>query len=247
MPNSSGAHDPNFGAIEAAIKETARGRAFLADYARRVRQSDTLTMLAMIGRLERWCQDQAVRLVELERRDRVFGDRAREAHTSLTPSLRGEPVEQMIGRTEASLHANYLDVLAVTVCDQDSAPVGGASDGAGGELAGVRQSREAMDRIEHLANAVDDFDRRATDVTGRCCATGQFTNAVPFALVASVDNGAGAMVSHSAAPGPRGRFSVDAVAKTPLDKTPLDKTPLEEAVLDGIAKALGARKISDDW
>jgi hypothetical protein len=73
MPNSSGADDHNFGAIEAAVKETARGRAFLADYARKVRQSDTSTMLAMIGRLERWCQDQAVRLAELEGRDLAFG------------------------------------------------------------------------------------------------------------------------------------------------------------------------------
>jgi hypothetical protein len=37
MPNSSGADDPNFGAIEAAVKKTAWGRAFLAHYARRVR------------------------------------------------------------------------------------------------------------------------------------------------------------------------------------------------------------------
>ena len=38
------------GAIEAVVKETARGRAFLAYYASKIRQSDTLTMLAMIGR-----------------------------------------------------------------------------------------------------------------------------------------------------------------------------------------------------
>jgi hypothetical protein len=48
MANSSGAHDDNFGAIEAAVKETARGRAFLADYARKVSPSDTLTMIVMI-------------------------------------------------------------------------------------------------------------------------------------------------------------------------------------------------------
>jgi hypothetical protein len=240
MPNSSGAHDPNFGAIEAAVKETARGRAFLADYARRVRQSDTLTMLAMIGRLERWCRDQAVRLAELEGRDPAFGDRAREGHASLTPSRRGEPVEQTIGRREASLHAGHLDILAVAVCDQEPASVERTRDdsGGGGEIANVRQDREVMDRIEHLANKLHDFDQRAADVSGRCRGTGQFTNVWRPALVASDDAGTQAMISHSVSPGVRGRFSPDAADKTP---------PLEEDVLDGIAKALGTRKISDDW
>jgi hypothetical protein len=31
MPNSSGGHDDDLGAIEAVLEETARGRAFLAD------------------------------------------------------------------------------------------------------------------------------------------------------------------------------------------------------------------------
>ena len=64
MSNFPRVHDHNHGPIEAAIKETARGRAFLAEYARRVRQSDTLTMLTIIGRLERVCQDLTVRLAE---------------------------------------------------------------------------------------------------------------------------------------------------------------------------------------
>ncbi len=57
-------HD--FSAIEAAVKETARGRAFLANYARRVQQSDTLTMLALLGRLERMSSELASRIAELE-------------------------------------------------------------------------------------------------------------------------------------------------------------------------------------
>jgi hypothetical protein len=52
--------------IEAAVKGTARGRAFLADYARRVRQSDTLTMLAMLGKLERFCDELVARIAHLE-------------------------------------------------------------------------------------------------------------------------------------------------------------------------------------
>lgn len=56
----------DLGTIEAAVKETARGRAFLANYARRVQQSDTLTMLAMLGRLERVADELASRITELE-------------------------------------------------------------------------------------------------------------------------------------------------------------------------------------
>jgi hypothetical protein len=240
MPNSSGAHDPNFGAIEAAVKETARGRAFLADYARRVRQSDTLTMLALIGRLERWCQDQAVRLAELEAHDPAFGDRAREGLASPAPSLRGEPAEQMIGRAEASLHENHLDVLDVTVCDQDPASAERTSEvGRLHEITGVRQDRQVldrqvMDRIEHLANALHEVDRRAADVTGRR----QLTNVWSSALAASVDAGTEATVSHSTVPDARERFSTDAADKM---------HSLEEDVLDGIDKALGTRKMSEDW
>jgi hypothetical protein len=229
MPNSSGPDDPNFGAIEAAVKETARGRAFLADYARRVRQSDTLTMLALIGRLERWCQDQAVRLAELEGHDPTFGGRAREGLAGPAPA------EQMIGRSEASLHANHLDVLAVTLCDQDPAYIERTSEDDGRlEIAGVRQDRQIMDRIGHLANALHDVDRRATDVTGR----GQLTNVWPSALAASADAGTGATVSHSTAPRAGEQFSTDAPDKI---------HSLEEEVLDGIAKALGTRKMSEDW
>ena len=66
MPTASDAQHQDFGAIEAAVKETTRGRAFLAQYARRVQQSDTLTMLAMLGRLERLSQDLVSRIADLE-------------------------------------------------------------------------------------------------------------------------------------------------------------------------------------
>jgi hypothetical protein len=234
MPNSSVPDDPNFGAIEAAVKETARGRAFLADYARRVRQSDTLTMLALIGRLERWCEDQAVRLAELEGHDPAFGGRAPEG-PSPAPSLRGAPAEQMIGRAEASIHENHLDVLAVTVCDQDPAPDERTSEEDRlHEITGVRQDRQVMDRIKHLANALHDVDRRAAGVTGHR----QLTNVWSSALAASVDAGTGATVSHSTVPDARERFSTDAADQMHC---------LEEEVLDDIAKALGTRKMSEDW
>ncbi|MGU9980319.1 hypothetical protein ACJ4V0_09775 [Phreatobacter sp. HK31-P] len=44
--------DADYGAIEQAVMETARGRWFLAEYARRNRHADTVTVLDAIGRLE---------------------------------------------------------------------------------------------------------------------------------------------------------------------------------------------------
>jgi hypothetical protein len=230
MANSSDAHDHHFGAIEAAVRETARGRAFLADYARKVRQSDTLTMLVMLGRLERWCQDQAVRLAEIEGRDLVIASRAPGARIQC-----GRTTEQMIGCGEASLDANHLDVLPVTVSDSPS--VDPTSDDNAGEIVGVGQSREAMDRIAHLANTFRDFDRRVADLTGHYRVAVQFKDTGLPAPVASVGNGMGTMISHSPAPDARSRFSPDTADKT---------HPLEEDVLEGIAKALGTGKISDD-
>ncbi|PRH86635.1 hypothetical protein C5L14_15025 [Labrys okinawensis] len=45
--------EEDYGAIEAAVMETARGRWFLAEYARRNRNADTEAVLAAIRRLER--------------------------------------------------------------------------------------------------------------------------------------------------------------------------------------------------
>src|SRR5882757_2956253 len=216
MPKSSGAPpDHDMGAIEAVVKETARGRAFLAYYARKMRQSDTLTMLAMIGRLERWCHDQAARLTELEGNDLVFGDRAPEGHANLALGLNGGSS----GGRDASLHAN-----------QDSASAERANEEAECEIASVRNGREAVDSIEHLANAFRDFDRGTADLTSRCSATGQFTYARPSTLVASVDVGMGTLIAHSAASDAREPFSPHAADKT---------HPSEEDILDDIAKALG--------
>lgn len=45
----------DYDAISAAVMETARGRWFLSEYARRNRQTDTETVLSAIARLERLC------------------------------------------------------------------------------------------------------------------------------------------------------------------------------------------------
>ena len=45
--------EEDYRAIEAAVMETARGRWFLAEFARRNRQADTAMLLGAIARLER--------------------------------------------------------------------------------------------------------------------------------------------------------------------------------------------------
>src|SRR3981189_673236 len=162
MPKSSGAPaDHDMGGIESVVKETARGRAFLAYYARKMRQSDTLTMLAMIGRLERWCHDQAARLTELDGNDLGLGDRAPEGHANLALGLHGESSG---GHRDASLHAN-----------QDLASAEPAKEKREGETASFRNGWEVMDCMEQLANTFRDFDRETADLTSRYSAAGQFT------------------------------------------------------------------------
>ena len=217
MPKSSGAPpDQDMGAIEAVVKETALGRAFLADYARKIRQSDTLTMLAVIGRLERWCHDQVARLTELEGHDPAFGDRAPEGHANLALGLNGE---SSAGHRDASLHAN-----------QDLASAERGNEEAECEIASVRNGREAVDCIEQLANTFRDFDRGTADLTSRYSATGQFTYIGPSTLVASVDAGMGTMIAHPAASDAREQFSPHTADKTHRS---------EEDILNDIAKALG--------
>jgi hypothetical protein len=219
MPNSSGVHDHDFGAIEAAIRETARGRAFLADYARKVRQSDTLTMLATIARLERWCADQAVRLAELERREQATGGRPPESQAGFVPALRGEPA------------------LMIGLADEDPVGAGEVIDDIGDEFACLDQSQEVRGRIEHLASAFCDFDRRVANVTRQPRVSGSFADTGLSMRVASPEGGAGAVISHAVASGPSGALWRDRGGQHAL----------EEDVLDGIAKALGTRKTLDGW
>jgi hypothetical protein len=219
MPNSSCARDHDFGAIEAAIRETARGRAFLANYAGKVRQSDTLTMLATIARLERWCADQAARLAELERRDQGGGHRPPEDQARFLPAPRGEPAAPMIGRGA-----------------EDPVFVGEVIDDRGDETAGLDRSLEVRGRIEHLASAFCDFDRRAADVTRHQRTTGAFADTGSPARVPSPEGGAGALIPHVAASGPVPGLLRDGGAR---------QYALEENVLDDIAKALGTRQTAD--
>jgi hypothetical protein len=114
MPTPPDMRDRNFGPIEAAIKETARGRAFLAEYARRVRDSDTLTLLAMVQRLERVCQDLSVRRVEFDEHAAESGSRAVENSSRLAgrSDLNGMGQFEVAGFADIDPNRETLDRVA---------------------------------------------------------------------------------------------------------------------------------------
>jgi hypothetical protein len=125
---SDGQHH-DLGAIEAAVRETARGRAFLANYAKRVQQSDTLTMLAMLGRLERVADELASRLTELE------AETAYHARPSVSSAGGGLPCQPMPGPTNAGTAETMqrIDELAVLLGDLNRNAVQLAAQCVGGD------------------------------------------------------------------------------------------------------------------
>jgi hypothetical protein len=52
QPSTPSLSDGDYDALEAAISETARGRAFLAEYARRARVADTRLLTSALERIE---------------------------------------------------------------------------------------------------------------------------------------------------------------------------------------------------
>src|SRR5688500_501699 len=62
--------ETDYEAIEAAVMETARGRWFMAEYARRNRRSDTTTVLAAIERLDHLIRTEAT----MPSADRIRGN-----------------------------------------------------------------------------------------------------------------------------------------------------------------------------
>ena len=74
----------DFEAIEDAVMETERGRWFLAEFIRRRRAEDTVSILAAIGRLE----GRAARADAAESRARLEADRAAVILSELASMLR---------------------------------------------------------------------------------------------------------------------------------------------------------------
>lgn len=163
MTNSSDAQDYDLSAIEAAVKETARGRAFLASYARRVRQSDTLTMMAMIARLERWCQGQAARFAEL---DNGQPSSASGLQASLALDHHDRSLDDAFGGREPFGMTGF-DNLAEEIGDPRSIVEVHSSDRSDNGITTGHPNRTAMRRLEGLATALSDLDQRAAKLSAR--------------------------------------------------------------------------------
>jgi hypothetical protein len=149
MSEASDAQFGDLGAIEAALKETARGRAFLADYARRVQQSDTLTILAMLGRLERVSDDLASRLAELEGAEVPLY-----SEPALSAAARSQPGGALGGRLS-------------TVPEGGGHPVSGTAD-ARRSSPSHASNGETMGRVGDLADLLAALDRQAAHLAPRC-------------------------------------------------------------------------------
>ncbi|MCP8937287.1 hypothetical protein NK718_02060 [Alsobacter sp. SYSU M60028] len=147
----------DYEAIEAAVMETARGRWFLSEYARRNRHADTTTLLAAISRLEDTVREQTP----------PSGDAARDA-MRLRREIR--LMADTIGRTRGEIAATF-------------APAGQAAMDPGSALydalvesaeASQREVFGAAERVQEIAwllresgqagPACDELDRRALDI-----------------------------------------------------------------------------------
>jgi hypothetical protein len=153
MSNSSQLDD-DYCALEAAVSETARGRAFLIEYARRVRQSDIVTMLASLARLERVCENQ---MALIERTGgSEFDSRVRSIKADRGSGLAqyGECVARAIREMESLILAEK-HVLAGTFQ--------GRYSGQEQHLAGSTTSQISSENEEwtdEIVNALRVFDRK---------------------------------------------------------------------------------------
>lgn len=146
-----------FEMIEEAVAETARGRWFLAEYARRNRNADTEMLLGAIGKLE----------------GAVTGERAPEGFGR----LRGDLMEMAgaIARTKA-------EMAAISAPDHDQSRLGVASEALDAIVrATERATSDILGAAEEVQEAAwtlretgadgaicDELDRRATQIYTAC-------------------------------------------------------------------------------
>lgn len=96
--------EADYEAIEAAVMETARGRWFLREYARRNRNADTRMLLDAIGRLENAVsrERRALDVEQLRRKVQAMADATRSAQSEIN-SLEGEIPAESLAKTLRSL------------------------------------------------------------------------------------------------------------------------------------------------
>lgn len=150
--------DPaDYDAIEAAVMETARGRWFLAEYARRNRNADTQMLLSAIGKLEeaisgeRAAQDIERLRYELGQMARSIA-RAKSEIAALRPN--GEGVTHLEEATEA------LDAIVRTTERATSEILESAET--------IQETAWTLRERDVEEDLCDVLDRRATDIYTAC-------------------------------------------------------------------------------
>lgn len=152
--------DAEYLAIEAAVMETARGRWFMAEYARRNRTADTQILLEAIGRLEETVNN------ERAARDTVQGmERLRFDLTEMAKA---------ISRTKseiAAIRPDHDHSRLVAASEALDAIVRTTEQATSDILQAAEQVQEAAWTLrESGANMqlCDELDRRATDIYTAC-------------------------------------------------------------------------------
>lgn len=140
----------DFEAIEAAVTETARGRWFLAEFARRTRARDTERLLAAMARLERVVESGQAKIAD-----------NRDAHHTAALAAVGERLRRLaLGLRESGVEAGICEAieseahLVARLQRQGDGPRELADDGlpTGAALAAPPQARSGglIDRIEPM-------------------------------------------------------------------------------------------------
>ncbi|MGF3024327.1 hypothetical protein ACQVP2_16060 [Methylobacterium aquaticum] len=220
-------HREEYDVIEGAMLETARGRWFLGEYARRNRSADTDVLLQAIGRLE----------------TAVIGDRG----PSGMERLRFDLIEmaKAISRTKS-------EIAAIHAPDQDQSQLGAASEALDGIVRTTERATsdilQAAEEVQEVAwtlretgadsRVCDRLDQNATQIYTACSfqdLTAQRTSRIVNTL-RYLEQRLAAMieiwVSEDDAPAP-------AAQRAEVPETTLDQDDVDQIVATGKEKADG--------
>jgi hypothetical protein len=125
--NDSPQGDSDYDSILTALMETARGRAFLHDYALRNRAADTATLLTAIGRIEGLLTSRSLEPVEPPpANDTQPSDVAEAAQEMDVETVAAELLEIAVAETPDGIEAPIEDTIEIDVMADDIAEIIGS-------------------------------------------------------------------------------------------------------------------------
>ena len=150
--------DDDFSAIERTVLESARGRWFLAEYARRNRHADTQVLVTAIARIEQSVQEQR----EHSDLDRFRTDLVEmsSAISDMRAQIAALRVAGEDGPTHFDLATNELDAIVQTT-ESATTDILAAAEA-------VQDSAWTLREYEMDAELCDSLDREATNIYTAC-------------------------------------------------------------------------------